>query len=1233
MHKFIKCIFLFFLSLNISTAQSDATGLLSHWTLDENDGLVANDSIGNNSGTLINSPIWSPTLGQLGGALEFDGIDDRVDLGVMDIPGSEMSISFWFKADDFDVSDARFISKATGTSGNHHYWMVGVSKKSKLSFRLKTNGITTTLTSKIASISPGQWHHVTATYDGNKMKIYCDGKLIDSTAKTGQIDINNSVPVAIGNQPNNAGSKPFDGLIDDVRIYTSALRINQIQALIDGNPEPIQYEPDLLSYWALDETNSSVASDSLGNNNGELINSPIWQPTLGQWEGALEFDGIDDRVDLGSLDIPGSEMSISFWFKADDFDVGDARFISKATGTTVNKHYWMVSASKKSKLCFRLKTNGVVTTLTSEIGTISIGQWHHVTATYDGNEMKIYRDGELVASTVNTGEIDTNNNVSVAIGNQPTKSSVGARPFDGLIDSVRIYTAALTIEQIQALIESNTSIVLPEPLPNPPQAINEPPVADAGSDQTHVVNQEGGLALVTLSSENSTDIDGTIGSVEWLNENNEQLSTSSTMVTSLPIGGHPITLKVMDNEGASDTDTVTITIDYQPVVIVDDVPPSVSLTSPGNGETTTGVITVSTDASDNVGVVAVKVFLDEVQLGQADTTPPYAISWDTLQDANGPYTLVAKAFDAAGNVGTSSSVQGVIDNVDGTDSSFITPEVTPTRTTCVAPCSIFFNASKTTSTITGRPFHKLNYSWDFDDAGAGNWAWTGKSRNKATGAVATHVFESAGVHNVTLTVRDVEDNVATKQTTITIIDPDSFYSDNNTFCFSKSSDFSGCPTSLSSQHITTSNIQVVENYVGSGKRLLLHRGDSWSTDNSIKLIGPGPSVLGAFGTCLSADARGICANAPKIKITSSSAKGISSSWTNPMIDWRVMDIELSGPSNSKDHGFAIRHDNQHILLLRMNIHDFYGLVYADNSGTYTNGNVTVANSKLIHSIGGKGANNMWYSGNNMSILGNEVNDSRETEHVIRSPYLNGGVISNNVLLNQAAYKHVLKLHAPGWSKFGLYSQKIVISDNKLKSSDLSGASWMFTIQPQRCTSFEPTDERIRNVVVERNLFESGRDTQVGLLVGSRDVTIRNNLFNMAKGVYQRAVSVGQCNIEPKPLNVAVINNSFYSAYAGNFKAIAINSTASNASVINNLAYAPNSSNPSLFSGSAFAQNNLLMDTNEYVKSSPVNPDDFKLKASSSAINSGTNDAKALLDFELNHRSNISNIPDIGAFEQ
>jgi len=53
--------------------------ILGHWALDETEGVVAHDSIGNNNGTLYGEPVWQPIGGKFAGALQLDGIDDYVD--------------------------------------------------------------------------------------------------------------------------------------------------------------------------------------------------------------------------------------------------------------------------------------------------------------------------------------------------------------------------------------------------------------------------------------------------------------------------------------------------------------------------------------------------------------------------------------------------------------------------------------------------------------------------------------------------------------------------------------------------------------------------------------------------------------------------------------------------------------------------------------------------------------------------------------------------------------------------------------------------------------------------------------------------------------------------------------------------------------------------------------------------------------------------------------------------
>jgi len=95
----------------------------------------------------------------------------------------------------------------------------------------------------------------------------------------------------------------------------------------------------------------------------------------------------------------------------------------------------------------------------------------------------------------------------------------------------------------------------------------------------------------------------------------------------------------------------------------DTTPPTVSITAPAAGATVSGTsVTVSANASDNVGVVGVQFKLDGVNLGAEDTASPYSTAWDTTSASNGSHTLTAVARDAAGNSTTSASVSVTVSN-------------------------------------------------------------------------------------------------------------------------------------------------------------------------------------------------------------------------------------------------------------------------------------------------------------------------------------------------------------------------------------------------------------------------------------------------------------------------------------------------------------------------------------------------------------------------------------------
>ncbi len=206
-----------------------AAGLVAHWPLDENSGTVAADATTAHDGTLVNGPVWSPAAGVVSGALEFDGVDDRVALSTIELGGPAMTIAFWFRADDFDQMDGRFISKAAGVQPDDHTWMVSTINDTGLRFRLRTGGTTTTLASATGTIATDTWTHVVARYDGQSMQVYRDAELIAETGKSGPIDVDPTRPVALGDQPQ--GTRPFDGMLDDVRIYDRALLLVEIVAL------------------------------------------------------------------------------------------------------------------------------------------------------------------------------------------------------------------------------------------------------------------------------------------------------------------------------------------------------------------------------------------------------------------------------------------------------------------------------------------------------------------------------------------------------------------------------------------------------------------------------------------------------------------------------------------------------------------------------------------------------------------------------------------------------------------------------------------------------------------------------------------------------------------------------------------------------------------------------------------------------------------------------------------
>ena len=83
--------------------------------------------------------------------------------------------------------------------------------------------------------------------------------------------------------------------------------------------------------------------------------------------------------------------------------------------------------------------------------------------------------------------------------------------------------------------------------------------------------------------------------------------------------------------------------------------PSAQITAPTDGARVAGQVAVNVDASDDLGVTRVDLVVQGKTVA-SDTTAPYQFSWDSTTSVNGSVGMGAYAFDAAGNVGVSSTV-------------------------------------------------------------------------------------------------------------------------------------------------------------------------------------------------------------------------------------------------------------------------------------------------------------------------------------------------------------------------------------------------------------------------------------------------------------------------------------------------------------------------------------------------------------------------------------------------
>lgn len=202
-------------------------GLAGHWKLDETGGAIANDSSGfDRNGNVAGAAIWTP--GAVGNSLAFNGATRVTVPGLVTISRS-VAASAWANLTTADAGGAEVVSL-----GDCFALRLDEGAVAHASFFNGTGVVPLTLTRSFAGSG---WHHFAVVFDddGNLFELYVDGVLAASTSTSATIAYTGrGIDTIIGSHGNGQTDRDFLGRIDDVRVYSRALRLGEVQALFNG---------------------------------------------------------------------------------------------------------------------------------------------------------------------------------------------------------------------------------------------------------------------------------------------------------------------------------------------------------------------------------------------------------------------------------------------------------------------------------------------------------------------------------------------------------------------------------------------------------------------------------------------------------------------------------------------------------------------------------------------------------------------------------------------------------------------------------------------------------------------------------------------------------------------------------------------------------------------------------------------------------------------------------------
>ena len=413
-------------------------GLVGEWLFSENAGAIAKDSSDYaNDATLSDEAMWSQA-----GCINFDSTQTYLTCKADDslnLTGS-LTISAWINPRSYgERGYGRIIDKGSGIAGRGFCLLLnGISKDIGY---MVYGGTYTSSDNNVIDLNT--WTHLCVTYNKQEQTVtfFVNGREAGSSTYTQSPGDTANDPLYIGLRGYD-GRRNFDGLMNEVCLYNRSLDAQEVQQLYSDSQN---VDRSLTALWRLDDLSGNLAEDSSGSNyTATLLDNPEWGMSWKDGEEEwLNLNGLTQAVQISGHSLQAESGTIIL--TAEPSSTNDVQFLFGHVLNSTNM-IWLYTVS--GELALGMGNNPAVST---DIETLYAGTMYHIALAWNGTDYFVYIDGELKSSGVYSGLTTLAETADIA--NMGTASYRAQElGFDGIIDDVRIYSNALSAQDIAVLL-------------------------------------------------------------------------------------------------------------------------------------------------------------------------------------------------------------------------------------------------------------------------------------------------------------------------------------------------------------------------------------------------------------------------------------------------------------------------------------------------------------------------------------------------------------------------------------------------------------------------------------------------------------------------------------------------------------------------------------------------------------------------------------------------------------